>query len=330
MKKNIPFDNILKENQKKYNYVKKVSIFINKILILQKITTMSQVLSEIIDLNSEDCFFVVERHKSEFTYPLHQHQEFEINFIQNGKGVRRIVGDSVESIDDYELTIIASPNLEHVWEQGDCTSKDIREITIQFSSNLFDSSLFRKRQFAKIAEMFDKAQRGLNFPLPAIMNAYIVLDNIAKEKNSFRQFILFLELIYILSLYEGRQLASSSFAHAEMERESRRILKVKDHINENYTKELKLEELSNIVGMSPSSFSRFFKTNTGTTISDYITNTRLGHASRFLVDTNMNISEICYSCGFNNLSNFNRIFKAKRGISPREFREIYKKKKVKI
>ena len=80
--------------------------------------------------------------------------------------------------------------------------------------------------------------------------------------------------------------------------------------------------------MSPSSFSRFFKQHTARTLSSYLIDIRLGNAARQLVDSSQNISEICYSSGFNNLSNFNRIFKAKRGMSPRSFREIYKKKKV--
>ena len=98
---------------------------------------MSNVFTEITCLSEKDCFHIVERHKTEFTYPLHQHKEFELNFIENGGGVRRIVGDSVEYIGDYELVLIGGENLEHVWEQGNCRSKDIREITIQFSQDVF-------------------------------------------------------------------------------------------------------------------------------------------------------------------------------------------------
>ena len=80
--------------------------------------------------------------------------------------------------------------------------------------------------------------------------------------------------------------------------------------------------------MTPVSFSRFFKLRTGKSLSDYIIDIRLGHATRQLVDSMKTVAEICYECGFNNLSNFNRIFKKKKGCSPKEFREIYYKKKV--
>ena len=123
-------------------------------------------------------------------------------------------------------------------------------------------------------------------------------------------------------------MASSSFAHAARNPESRRVKKVKQYINDHYTDTLHLDDLAGLVGMSPSSFSRFFKLRTGKSLSDYILDIRLGFAARMLVDSTKNISEICFECGFNNISNFNRIFKAKRGVTPREFRSMFKKNKV--
>ncbi len=95
-------------------------------------------------------------------------------------------------------------------------------------------------------------------------------------------------------------------------------------------RELSLKDLSQMVGMSPVAFSRFFKLRTGKTLSDYIIDIRLGYASRMLVDSNKTISEICFECGFNNLSNFNRIFKKKRNMTPKLFRAHYRKNKSTI
>ena len=88
-----------------------------------------------------------------------------------------------------------------------------------------------------------------------------------------------------------------------------------------------LNQLADMVGMTPVSFSRFFKLRTGKNLSDYIIDIRLGFAARLLVDSTMSIAEICYECGFNNHSNFNRIFKKKKECSPKESRENYRKKK---
>ena len=300
-----------------------------KVVIFSYLCDMSDVLNEITPLSEKDFFYIVERHKTEFTYPVHQHKEFELNFIEGGAGVRRIVGDSVETIGDYDLVLVGGDDLEHVWEQGDCQSKDIREITIQFPRDMFSPEQLAKNQFAAIRRMLQQAEHGLAFPVSSIMKVYHILDTLPSQKDRFRQFLQFLLLLNELASSEdARVLASTSFAHAAKSSESRRILKVKQYIDEHYTETVHLADLADMVGMSPSAFSRFFKLRTGRTLSDYLIDIKLGNAARLLVDTARNISEICYECGFNNLSNFNRIFKAKRGVTPREFRALYKKNKV--
>lgn len=290
---------------------------------------MAKVFTEITRLSDKDCFYIVERHKTEFTYPLHQHKEYELNFIEHGKGVRRIVGDNVEEIGDYELVLLGGEGLEHVWEQGGCKSKDIREITIQFSEDIFGDGLLSKNQFASIKHMLHRARHGLSFSLNSIMKVYATLDTISREPERFVQFLKTLYILYELSVADdAKALASGAFSYTERESESGRIQKVKQYVGEHYSDSLKLSDLAELVGMSPVSFSRFFHQRTGRTLSEYIVDIRLGHAARMLVDSSMNISEICYACGFNNLSNFNRIFKARRNCTPRDFRAMYKKNKV--
>ena len=290
---------------------------------------MTQVLQEITPLSEKDCFYVVERHKSEFLFPIHSHSEYELNFIENGAGVRRIVGDSVEEIGDYELTLVAGERLEHAWEQGNCRSADVREITIQFSRTLFSEELLARKQFRTIRDMFRKASNGLTFSLKAIMKVYSLLDVLASEPDGFEQFQRLLQILYTLSNDEGaRVLASSSFANMEHNVESRRVRKVQEYINAHYSEEIRLEDCAAMVGMSPSAFSRFFKQHTGRTLMDYIIDIRLGNAARLLVDTSEGISEISFACGFNNLSNFNRAFKARRGYTPRDFRTLFKKNRI--
>jgi AraC-like DNA-binding protein len=243
--------------------------------------------------------------------------------------VRRIVGDSSEVIGDYDLVLITSPQLEHVWEQNTCTSEDIREITIQFDFGMSEDSLFGRNPFFSVRKMMNEARKGLCFPLSAIMGVYKELDTLSSIKDGFYAVMQFMTILYELSRCEGaRTLASSSFAKIAVEDDSRRILNVKNFINENYMDELRLAQLAEIAGMSASAFSRFFKLHTGRNLSDYIIDIRLGYATRKLVDTSRSISEISFECGFNNLSNFNRIFKKKKGCSPSEFRENYHKTRI--
>lgn len=291
---------------------------------------MRDILSEITGLAPKDCFYIIERHKNEFTYPIHRHPEFELNFVQGGAGVQRVIGDSVETIGDFDLVLIAGGSIEHVWKQGTCTSDDIREITIQFSDKLLDEQLLSKNQFATIRRMFMDARHGISFPLEAIMKVYHILDSIATQQDGFTQFLNMLTVLNELSRNNYKVLASSSFASISEDSGSGRIKIVKEYIDNHFAENITLDEVAGMVGMSPSAFSRFFKLHTNRTLTSYITDIRLGHAARELIDTTNNISQIGYNCGFNNLSNFNRVFKARRGTTPKQFRQLYKKNKVVI
>lgn len=277
----------------------------------------------------KDVLYIADRRKKEFTYPIHNHSVYELNFVEHAEGVRRIVGDSQEEIGEFDLCLITSPDLEHVWEQHRCQSDNIREITIQFDFSMGENTLFNRNPFSGITRMMNEARKGIVFPLNAIMKVYRLLDNLSQITDSFYAVMQFLTILYELSRCEGiRTLASSSYAKVAVEDDSRQILKVKNYISKNYMDDIRLPELADIAGMSPSAFSRFFKLHTGKNLSDYIIDIRLGYVSRMLLDTKKSISEICYNCGFNNLSNFNRIFKKKKGYNPTKYREIFKKARI--
>ncbi len=289
----------------------------------------SRIIHEITPLMGKDVLYIAERRKKEFTYPIHNHEVFELNFVEHAAGVRRIVGDSNEVIGEYDLVIITGSDLEHVWEQNTCTSDDIREITIHFHLDLSDEGFLSRNPFFPLRKMLLEARKGLAFPMEAIMRVYKQLDTLSSVKDGFYAVTQFMTILYELSKCLGaRTLATSSFAKVEVESDSRRVLKVKNYIAKNYMDEIRLPTLADIAGMSPSAFSRFFKLRTGRTLSEYIIEMRLGYASRMLVDTSKSVSEISFQSGFNNLSNFNRIFKKKKGCSPSEFRENYQKTRI--
>ena len=288
-----------------------------------------RVIHEITPLMGRDALYIADRRKKEFTYPIHSHEVFELNYVEHAAGVRRIVGDSNEVIGDYDLVLITSPDLEHVWEQNDCTSDDIREITVQFHMDLGDEGFLTRNPFYSMRKMLMEARKGLAFPQEDIMRVYRLLDNLSTIQDGFYAVMQFMTILYELSKSKhAKPLSTSSFAKIEAESDSRRVLKVKNFIAKNYMDEIRLSTLADIAGMSPSAFSRFFKLHTGRNLSNYIIEQRLGYASRMLVDTSKGIAEISYQSGFNNLSNFNRIFKKRKGCSPSEFRENYHKTRI--
>lgn len=291
---------------------------------------MGNVLHEITPLGENDFMYVADRHKKEFDYPIHQHEIFELNFVAGGRGCRRIVGDSNEVIGDFDLVLITSSDLEHAWEQNECLSEDIHEVTIQFRLD-FDSptSPFHTNPYKSMYQMLVRAKHGLAFPNQAILTVYHRIARLPKIEEGFLAVQELFSILYELSKFDdARELASSAFAKVDVESDSRRILKVKNYIDEHFKDALTLEQLADIAGMTPTAFSRYFKLHTSKNISEYIVDIRLGHAARRLVDTTDAVSEICWTTGFNTLSNFNRLFRKRKGCSPTEFREKYQKTKI--
>lgn len=292
-------------------------------------TPYTNILHEISPLMDKDALYIADRHKKEFTYPIHRHDVYELNFVENAAGVRRTVGDSSQIIGDYDLVLITSPDLEHVWEQFNCKSEDIREITVQFKFGLDNGGFLSKNPFNGITRMLKEAQKGLAFPQKTVIRIYNMLDALSKQTNGFEAVLLFLRILNELAESEGAYtLSTKENAKAEITEDSRRIINVKNYISLNYMEELKLKTLADLANMSQSAFSRFFKLHTGRTLSDYIIDIRLAAAQRLLIDTTDSVANISFDCGYNNLSNFNRIFRRKMGCSPSEFRENYRKIKV--
>lgn len=285
----------------------------------------SPIITEITPLEVQDTFYLAERHKEAFDYPIHKHQEIEINFLEGCQGARRVVGDNIEQVGNYDLAIIG-PGLEHTWEQYECKSRRIHEVTIQFSADLLSGAFMEKSQMQPVRQLLEQARSGVAFEVSAIMKVYNLIQAILHEKSGFYRFIRLLTILYELSINGHYHiLASTSFAQSPVTADSRRVRRIEEYINQNYNREIRLNDLASLVEMAPTAFSRFFKQRTGRNVTDYILDMRIGHAARNLINTSMTISEICYDCGFNNLSNFNRIFKARKGCSPKDFRANYKK-----
>lgn len=289
---------------------------------------MTRIITEITPLSEKDCFYLIDRLKDRFTYPIHRHEEYELNFVANACGARRVVGDSMETIGDFDLVLVGH-GIEHGWEQHQCENDKIREITIQFSHDLFGESFLGKTQLASIRRMLELSAHGIAFDSGAILKVYNRLDSMTKSEPGFLRMLELMAVLFELAeCGQYRTLSSSSFVDRRPTGDSRRVQKVQEYINQHYKEEIRLADLAQLVGMTPTAFSRFFKLRTGRSISDYVIDIRLGHATRKLVDSTNSVAEICFECGFNNISNFNRIFKKKKGSSPKAFRDIYQHHKM--
>lgn len=260
------------------------------------------VLKETTPLSSEDCFLVMQRPKSGFNFPLHVHMEFELNYLENAAGAIRIVGDSVEEIDDLDLVLIAG-GTKHAYSNHKCPCNGIFEITIQFHKSLFDS-LINRRHFKTMKDMFDNASSGLVFSREMILGIQDKLRMLSNDNKSDS----FKNLLRLVEIHNN---------------DTDRLDSIMLYLHENYQKRITLSEVAKLTNMSDASLMRFLKKWTGKTFIDNLNEIRVAEAVCRLTDTSDSISEICYRCGFNNLSNFNRVFKRRRGSTPTEYREKY-------
>ena len=282
----------------------------------------TEIMREITPLTNSDCFTIFTRTKSEFDFPLHHHDELELNFIMNAKGARRIIGDHIGEIDDLELVLIGS-NLPHVWQTHKCQSKEIKEITLQFHKDLLCDTFLKRDQMGFIRKMMERSAKGVLFSKETAKQIMPRLFSLS-QKHGFDSVLELLSILHDLSVSRNMQaLSDTTFNNAEVSYNSRRINVALEHMNQNFHKNVTLNEVAKLANMNTVSFSRFFKTRTSITFMDSLLEIRLGHASRMLIDTTQSVAEIAYNCGFNNISNFNRLFKKKKGCTPKGFRENY-------
>jgi len=288
---------------------------------------MNTLYREITPLSPDDCFTVFSRFKSGFDFPLHSHDEYELNFITHAQGAKRIVGYHMGEIDDPELVLVGG-NLPHAWFTHHCASQNIHEITIQFHKDLFDEKFLGRNQLGSIKSLLQRSVQGILFSNETINQVVPRLESLTRRKG-FDSVLELMSILQELSVSPDMQILSqASPVEIRPDMKSRRLEKVFDFMRNNYDKNLSLNDVAEVVNMPEVSFSRFFKKRTGRTFIESLNDIRLGHATRMLIITTHTVAEVSYKCGFNNLSYFNRIFKRKNGCTPSAFRENYSDSKV--
>ena len=235
----------------------------------------------------------------------------------------RIVGDSVETFKALDL-IMTGPNLPHAWKGEIVEGNHV--ITIQFSDKLLNFPILEKRLFNPIKQLLLESQRGIGF---SEQTQLAMKDKIIRltRMQGFHTVLEFFSILHELSIADRHILVSNQYDTKDTVRasKSRRIAKVCDYIEKNFEEPIKLGDVAQLVNMSESAFSHFFKKKTTRTFIDYLNDVRVGHAAQMLFETTHSVAEVCYSCGFNNISNFIRVFKKKKGEPPSEYRQNIKK-----
>ena len=254
-------------------------------------------------------------------YPMHFHAHaFELVFHEGCRGTR-IVGDHLAEFNRQDLVLMA-PGLPHCWYgKGDYKDPETRITVLQFSDRFLQDEMLRQTEFLDIKKLLQAARRGLLFSSEATARLRPLLHALA-PKPSMRQYLTVLTILHELSLSaDTRALCSSAYSFRGEAEEHAKFQKVHGYIVANYRRKIRLEEVASLINLSPSAFSHYFKKRTFKSFSHFVNELRISFACRTLIETERTIAEIAYESGFNNLSNFNRIFKKFRGMTPKAFRK---------
>lgn len=287
---------------------------------------MKDIQKEIVPISKEDLFIVLDHPNADFDYPIHYHDEYEINLVMNTSG-KRFVGDSIATYTDLDLAMIG-PRLPHAW-RGDVVEGN-HVITIQFSDQLLYMPIMEKRLLGSIKSLLVESHKGLGFSKEATEYFKGKILNITRM-HGFQTVLEFLSLLNDMANTSRYSLVSNRYSTNDtvMTTKSRRIAKVCEYMGSHFADSISLNTVAKLVGMSESAFSHFFKSKTGVRFIDYLNELRVARACQLLTDTTQTVSEICYNCGFNNMSNFLRLFKKKKGQTPVEYREHIKRLLIK-
>lgn len=290
----------------------------------------NEVFREITPLTPGDCYLLFDRNKKRFDFPVHRHHEMELNLILNAGGAKRVVGNHSAEITNAELVLLG-PNLEHGWLNHNCRGENIREITIQFQHDILSGGMFDREQMQMLKTMFNVSAKGIVFGAETV-NKLAPMISALSGKSGFDSVIALLKILHELSLSPYQCLLDQDTEEinllTEKIQEDDFVERVFSFMNANYQQAISLNETALAVKVPGKFFSSILKRRTGLTFKDCLTQIRLGHVSRLLIENNYSVGEIAYRCGFSNLANFNRVFKLKKKCTPKQFRDKYNGNRV--
>ncbi len=273
---------------------------------------------------SKDLSYIYERYESPyFETPWHYHEEFEIVLCDGGFG-KKVIGNHTSEYNEGDLILIGS-KLPH-WFSADekFYSKEKfplpASIVIQFRLDSFGESFFDLVEMSHIKSLLEKAKFGLEFN----GNVKEQINKVIKEnihKTSLEKFLSLFEILQLMSSGEDQQTLSEIGMEGISKKDSERMSIIFDQILKNFKEPVSVEELARKVNLTKAAFCRYFKARTQKTFVEYLMQVRINHACKLLKETEMNVLEICYESGFNNLSNFNRQFLKLIKQNPKAFRK---------
>ncbi|MCL9781133.1 AraC family transcriptional regulator [Vibrio sp. S4M6] len=265
------------------------------------------------------------RELEEIPFEWHFHPEYELTLTLNSQG-ERYIDTKIEAYSDYDLSLIG-PNIPHTWHSRTKIEPDKphKVYVLWFSHQWLSQLASTFPEFQRAKDLAQNAQQGIQFPTSLAQNLLPTFIQL-KQASTRQRLILLMQILDGLmsctdysSMHLSRQCCDASFEY----RQQSQLNRILETVHQQYQQPLSIVQLAQDIGMSESTLNRFFKRLMGQPIIQYITDLRLAKACSLLIDTNLAISYVATQSGFHNLSNFNRLFKKYKQMTPRAFRLCY-------
>ncbi|WP_276391475.1 AraC family transcriptional regulator [Eudoraea chungangensis] len=276
----------------------------------------------------ENHAFVVSHLKERYFDPnWHFHAEYQIFMVLKGAGTR-FIGDHVTPFKPGDITF-TGPNLPHLWRSDELTNFGIGEehcegIVVYFNENLIGKSFLQTEEALRLRQLFKKSLRGLDVTGRTRETVHQMIAGLP-ELNGFTGVLELLNILNMLSNTNDLEpLASPGYTNSLKEGDTERMNKVYAYVMQNFRGKITVSELAELTSMTPTSFSRYFKVHANKTFSEFVSEIRIGHACKLLIEKRINASQACYASGFQTLSNFNKQFKTITKRTPMAYKKEYR------
>jgi len=252
----------------------------------------------------------------------HRHRQLELTWVEHGSGLR-CVGDSVQPYTAGDMVLLGA-QLPHAWLSADSGAQNLQAATVlQFPPELLDMPALP--ELAPARALADRAGRGLRVDGAARRAVAAVLKDLP-ARQGLAGVAALLQVLDLLAQHADSLVPLASPAAAgrgtATDEQDRRVARVVQWVQRHLASELTVDAAARLVHVSPAAFSRFFSREMGKGFTQYVNDVRCGQACLSLRDSDQPVARIAQACGFATLSHFNRQFKQRTGLSPREFRHV--------
>jgi AraC-like DNA-binding protein len=282
---------------------------------------MKPVFAKVLEGFGSNIFVTREINRPYFSTEFHFHKECQITYIIQSEG-RRMIGDSLDTFTSDELTFIGS-DLPHVWHNDSQelnNNHTASSMALYFDPDKLITALSLFFNTSKLEQFFAISQRGLLFHGKLKDELKNILQKMIHSEGIPKTILLLKFFQKMLSAEEYSFLSSTGYTNTYIAKDNEKIDKIFRHVFDNFSKEINLDEVSKIANMTKHAFCRYFKTRTQKTFIQFVNEVRISQACKLINENKYQIGNIAYDCGFNSLSNFNKIFKTIKGITPSEYK----------